>query len=255
MKFKEMKIFSVLIEVTMRYPTTIGLLAALACSSASAGLASVSSGILQIPPPADASWEALEHNDHAFFWSEGQTTLTQSLENTIGGLPGEALTIIPGNGTGFTTEIDGDLFYDSGNAAVQANWGGDLAAGTYNSYFLHADKQGEVTQTYDGSITFDQAIVGLIFKQTELCLTDPIFGVATTTYGGCGDVRRMELEPDNGVDNWLRISADGKTLEFSTNVPHDYDNIRILTAVPVPAAVWLFGSALLGLGVVKRKRA
>jgi hypothetical protein len=32
------------------------------------------------------------------------------------------------------------------------------------------------------------------------------------------------------------------------------DNI-IATAVPIPAAVWLFGSALLGLGVVKRSKA
>jgi hypothetical protein len=32
------------------------------------------------------------------------------------------------------------------------------------------------------------------------------------------------------------------------------DNI-IATAVPIPAAVWLFGSALLGLGVVKRTKA
>jgi hypothetical protein len=33
-----------------------------------------------------------------------------------------------------------------------------------------------------------------------------------------------------------------------------FDNIG-LTAVPVPAAVWLLGSALLGVGIVARRRA
>ncbi|MGI9309855.1 MAG: VPLPA-CTERM sorting domain-containing protein [Gammaproteobacteria bacterium] len=238
----------------MRASIALGIASVLISAQASA--LSLSGEIIQIAPPADASWEALENNDHAFFWSEGTTTLTQSLEAEMGGLPGNAVTLIPGNGTGFVTEVDGTLFYDSGNASVQSNWGGDLAAGTYDSYMLHADKQGETTQTYDGSITFDREIVGLIFKQTELCLSDPIFGAPGTTYAGCGDVRRLELEPNNGVDNWLRISADGKTLTFSTDVPHDLDNVRILTAaVPVPAAVWLFGSALGILGWTRRRKA
>ena len=31
-----------------------------------------------------------------------------------------------------------------------------------------------------------------------------------------------------------------------------YDNIAVSTVVPLPAAVWLFGSALFGLGVIRR---
>ena len=67
-------------------------------------------------------------------------------------------------------------------------------------------------------------------------------------------MRRFELEPLND-DKWFRISADLKTLEFSTVVPHDYDNVRIVTAVPVPAAVWLFGSGLGLLGWMRRRGA
>ena len=110
-------------------------------SLANAAIVSTSGDVLEIAPPTDASWEALENNDYAPIWFEGTTTLTQSLETEMGGIAGNALTIIPGTGTGFTTEVDGDFFYDSGNASTQANWGGDLAAGTYNSYMLHADKQ------------------------------------------------------------------------------------------------------------------
>jgi len=39
---------------------------------------------------------------------------------------------------------------------------------------------------------------------------------------------------------------------YPWNVPH-FDNI-VVTAVPVPAAVWLFGSALAGLGWMRRKQ-
>jgi hypothetical protein len=35
---------------------------------------------------------------------------------------------------------------------------------------------------------------------------------------------------------------------------HQFDNI-VVTAVPIPAAVWLFGSALAGLGWMRRKQA
>ena len=57
------------------------------------------------------------------------------------------------------------------------------------------------------------------------------------------------------LQNWLIISADRKTIEFSQYTPHDMDQIRILTAVPVPAAVWLFGSALGMLGWMRRRGA
>ncbi len=43
-----------------------------------------------------------------------------------------------------------------------------------------------------------------------------------------------------------------------TNREVDFQNIGFtagVSAVPIPAAAWLFGSALLGLGVVKRKKA
>lgn len=35
----------------------------------------------------------------------------------------------------------------------------------------------------------------------------------------------------------------------------DFESAALPSAVPIPAAAWLFGSALLGLGIIKRKRA
>jgi hypothetical protein len=44
---------------------------------------------------------------------------------------------------------------------------------------------------------------------------------------------------------------------FETNTATgswEIDDVSVVSAVPLPAAAWLFGSALLGLGVVKRRK-
>jgi len=56
-----------------------------------------------------------------------------------------------------------------------------------------------------------------------------------------------------GTGDWLNLTQlvvyDANT--FDDNYVH-IDNINV-SAVPVPAAVWLFGSALAGLGWIRRK--
>jgi hypothetical protein len=48
------------------------------------------------------------------------------------------------------------------------------------------------------------------------------------------------------------LELEGSNTVFEVFIPVDY---TFGTAVPTPAAAWLFGSALLGLGVIKRKKA
>ena len=42
-------------------------------------------------------------------------------------------------------------------------------------------------------------------------------------------------------------------MRMEGQISFDLDNVRITNPVPVPAAAWLFGSALLGLGFVRKK--
>jgi len=207
-------------------------------SSPIAGV-SVSGEVRMIDAPtADISFSNYENNTTAFLWQEQTRTVDEQ----------------------FTSLLISDLAAGEQTRTAPGP-AGTLGAGTYNSYFLHMDSDvpslgGPQGKVYTGSITFDQEIVGLIYNRFENCDSHDVFGAAATTYPGqdgtsCGD--RQNFDFGRPADNWLVISADRKTIQFSQYTPHDMDQIRILTAVPVPAAVWLFGSALGMLGWMRRR--
>lgn len=96
---------------------------------------------------------------------------------------------------------------------------GSLAAGeAVTSYLVHFDPIGSdefIMDSVSGSITFEEAIQGLLLDASSLTLTDSILG-SIGDYG---------LESDRGLtidaDNTLTISSDGKTLFFDLLVAGD----------------------------------
>lgn len=206
----------------------------------------VSGQVQTIAAPADARFGVFESNTTAFLWAE-KSNVVLAAPQLVTIVPFQAITP---EGPASTNGLGpGSAFYDLDSQ--KANWEGNLGPGTYNSYFLHMDKDG-ANQTFVGTINFSQEIVALIFNRFENCNTDPIFGTPGTIYptSPCGDTRNFDLP---GAANWLSLSADRKTLMFSQVVAHDLDQVRIITAVPVPAAFWLFGGALGLLGWLRRK--
>ena len=66
--------------------------------------------------------------------------------------------------------------------------------------------------------------------------------------GGIASV--VALGANTWESSWSQIQADGPFLGFTT------DMTMVVSQVPIPAGIWLFGSGLLGLfGVAKRKKA
>ena len=71
--------------------------------------------------------------------------------------------------------------------------------------------------------------------------------------GGAAD-----LSVPVGTGDWLNLElvtfiANGDGFGFGGLTAVEIDNINV-AAVPIPAAVWLFGSALTGLGWLRRKQ-
>lgn len=116
---------------------------------------------------------------------------------------------------------------------------------TAPSAFLTAITNGNFAS--DGSITNTGLIQGasamdLNGSQT----TSPDYGEYNGIRAGLASIEAYKpLIAD--VNNWLVDSANGT---YTTQVP----NTQALTAVPVPAAVWLLASALVGLAGLSRRK-
>ena len=58
---------------------------------------------------------------------------------------------------------------------------------------------------------------------------------------------------ENSLDDWDLHEVYLLHIEFNPNYK-ELGNLVITNPVPIPAAAWLFGSALVGLAVVKRRK-
>jgi len=163
-----------------------------------------------------------------------------------------------------------DLFVDelAGTSAA-----GTVSAGsTVNSYFLHADPLGGSTEPADvismsGTISFDSRILGIIWSGTacDNCPSSSMFldasdylGASGTIYPTGGLGRGYEIDAfyaGNGTQDFVTISEDGYSLTMvsSAALPLRSDQLRVITAVPIPLSVYLFTSGLFVLFNFARK--
>ena len=156
-------------------------------------------------------------------------------------------TIQPGNSPGLLT-IDGDFTLEEGAnlilEIVEDGLGGYLydelsVSGDFNLY---------------GDIEFDLG-AGLdvgIFETTDPEV-DPEFSMLDFFMDGSGDLLTLALFSDSNI----KISDEfGETFNLLLVDDGNGGFVTEVSAVPVPAAVWLFGSGLLGLiGVARGKKA
>ena len=71
----------------------------------------------------------------------------------------------------------------------------------------------------------------------------------STTFTGTGSPQTISLDND-----WTGLTSVVFDPQYYSDLGHVIDNIEV-SVVPVPATAWLFGSALAGLGWIKRKHA
>jgi hypothetical protein len=136
-----------------------------------------------------------------------------------------------------------DLTNNPGNSGAPIP---GVVNGNYNSHFVHFDTQSGVQSS--GTVTFNAPIVAVIYRNTNLDLSDPAAGALGTVYP-TGYFFRGLATPT------CFVSISGNTFSFTLDTIHPVyvvDQFRILTAVPAPGSVALLG--LGGLACLGRRR-
>lgn len=197
----------------------------IAASSFALGqIASTSGDIEVIAKPSDATLGNLESNDNVRVW----------LESTVD------------SGSGFTVDASGAGNFDSGGDLN----GGTIAANTLvSSYMFHFDVVSG-TQSYDGTVNFNQKILGVFILDASLDGSDALLGGGTTFFTGSA----RGWEPSNNED--FTISADLMSINFRGTVSSPMDEMRVITeGVPEPATMAIFGLGAAALAARKRRKA
>ena len=190
-------------------------------------------------------------------------------DNTVGG-PVSGPSAIDGanivmNGAGWTRTLTADLGAGDNmeTQVCDTCQAGHVTMGSGNS-------NGIGTYTYTGS-AIDLSIYGLLFFDWGADLAgasvDMIFkdGTNTSTAASWSSLASTGGSgPGNLVTqstmaiNWGAVNSSAITeIQFVVTGVQNMDSIidNVTAAVPVPPAVWLFGSGLLGLIVIARKKA
>jgi hypothetical protein len=205
--------------------TIVSAVAPLAlAAAASAAITSVSGQAVLIAPPVNATYGSLP-GPPVMCWNEQSgVSSTALLVNTVG------------NGT-FTG----------------GSYGPTVAGGVFDSHMLHFDASTGVAVA-QGSVTFSGNIVGVIYENNLLDISDGPLGFGGTTYATGDPFRSM-----TSTLGTTSYSVSGNTLNFtlwansSPAWPNKMVQLRVLTdAVPAPGVAALLGLA--GLAGRKGRR-
>lgn len=161
---------------------------------------------------------------------------------------GAGVATAPDIGSNNLTSVTLDDNNDAGLLAGSGNWYGFSGAMDF-TLTVAGDANGPAT-------------TGPVDVQLQLSLSGDATPFLLNGVEGTSQLLATQTNNFGGQDNhllvtWTVADASNFVFNFGTNAAHaslDALALDIKTSeVPVPAAAWLFGSALLGLGGVKRK--
>jgi hypothetical protein len=193
-------------------------------------------------PPADVASGGLQSNTTAYVFQESMLTLTSDLDVDVS---------TPGVYTTVSSLTPGTI--DAGTSIV--------------SYMLESQPSSvpplpDDYRTYQGSLTFDEPILGLIVETTSLNNTDALLGAPGTTYPPPSDIYSgLDLNTpgckgSSCGDDAVTWTITGNTIYFDFVTNYSEDEIRIITAAtPEPGGIaFVLIGLLLCLGLKFARR-
>ena len=175
-----------------------------------------------------------------------------------------SINVTAGAGTNTALPVPSSDFYGNTFTAPTLNFAAPAAATAFGFYddFIFTIPVGAGTNSVTSSISIPGSleISGLQSRLFALPL-GYTGGALGTCPGGCLAVWGTTVAAANvtyTVLNPILLGPGSYVLQIRGDATGafggSYSGVLNLTAVPVPAAVWLFGSALGGLGLLKRRR-
>ena len=215
-----------------RYPLTALLIVLLSSASVEAGIISFLGDVDFIAPPPSVVLGDLEDDQLTRIFLEQSAVILGSdvgADVTLPGVVDEAADLTPGT----------------------------ISSGTrIDSYLFHFDPR-SASGASVGSVTFNRDILGILVQTSSLDATDALLGALATMYQ-LNDFRGVEgpgFETQGvTVNDIVTLSADFRTVRFDFSTTARIDQIRVITAVPEPAALGFIVIGVVGLLAERRKR-
>ena len=157
-------------------------------------------------------------------------------------------------GDGFVIFPDGvlDTDLEAGNLIFSTSGSGALGSVSLPSS-LATFRDFNTSGVFDGSGTMVE-FNGYTLEFTSLVAVVPTAGsvLDSVDFGGYGTLTSTDPGLDATAVSW-HVNANNGLIGFNIDTSGSLPSQIMAAAVPVPAAAWLFGSALLGLGAFRRK--
>lgn len=128
--------------------------------------------------------------------------------------------------------------------------GGGFTGGFLDS--LSSTGERDLTITYDSSISAFGFDTNSLMPNFDITINFTSGGTYTNSFSGISGMTFFGFQSDLADISSVVIDGNGSSFNFAID-NHSFGGV---SAVPVPAAVWLFGSGLIGLiGFARRKKA
>ena len=148
-----------------------------------------------------------------------------------------------------TSDLNVDILADGMGSQLMGP--GILPMGsTVASHYVFFDPAGNTTQV--GTVTFDSQIFGIITSTGNLAASDFLIN------NGVNYLNPSERGLEPGQDTVSIVGLNTIEVNWFASTPGDY--VRVITdfspgaVIPIPAAFWLFGTALVGLAGISKRR-